>query len=128
MWLTQRDMSELFQTTPQNITQHIAAIFEEGELVESATCKGYLQVQMVGNREVLRVREAVKEPNCFGGTGVTLRNLQRRRISGLSPKKIAQSAWQLTKRVNRINYAQMPSPQGSGSLIAFRFRMSVTDF
>ena len=50
VWLSQRDMAELFQSTPQNITQHIAAIFEEGELVESATCKDYLQVQTEGTR------------------------------------------------------------------------------
>lgn len=57
VWLTQRDMAELFQTTPQNITQHIAAIFDEGELSESATCKDYLQVQIEGNREVQRARK-----------------------------------------------------------------------
>jgi len=54
VWLTQREMAELFQTTPQNITQHIAAIFEQGQLIESATCKDYLQVQREGNREVQR--------------------------------------------------------------------------
>ncbi len=57
VWLTQRGMAELFQTTPQNITQHIAAIFEEGELAELATCKDYLQVQIEGNREVQRTRK-----------------------------------------------------------------------
>ncbi len=54
VWLSQRDMAELFQTTPQNITQHIAAIFEERELVEAATCKDFLQVQTEGKRQVRR--------------------------------------------------------------------------
>ena len=45
VWLTQTTMSELFQTTPQNITTHLKAIYKEGELGESATCKEYLQVQ-----------------------------------------------------------------------------------
>jgi len=31
VWLTQRQMSELFQTTPENITIHIKNIFSEGE-------------------------------------------------------------------------------------------------
>lgn len=54
VWLSQRDMAELFQTTPQNITLHIAAIYEEGELVEAATCKEYLQVRAEGARQVRR--------------------------------------------------------------------------
>jgi hypothetical protein len=31
-WLTQNALAELFQTTKQNISQHIKNIFEEGEL------------------------------------------------------------------------------------------------
>ena len=54
VWLTQKQMAELFQTTPQNITIHFKNIFEEGELVESATCKDYLQVQIEGKRKVER--------------------------------------------------------------------------
>ena len=53
-WLTQAQMADLFQTTPQNITLHLKAIFEEGELVEGATCKDYLQVQTEGKRQVKR--------------------------------------------------------------------------
>lgn len=45
VWLTQAAMAALFQTTPQNITQHIVAIYAEGELDETATCKPYLQVR-----------------------------------------------------------------------------------
>ena len=45
VWLAQAQMAELFQTTPQNITQHLRAIFAEGELTESATCKDDLQVR-----------------------------------------------------------------------------------
>ena len=39
VWLTQRQMSELFNTTPQNITIHLKNIFSENELDEEATCK-----------------------------------------------------------------------------------------
>ena len=45
VWLTQAQMAELFQTTPQNITLNLKAIFAEGELDEVATCKDYLQVR-----------------------------------------------------------------------------------
>lgn len=54
VWLTQKSMAELFQTTPQNITLHLKNIFEEEELQENATCKDFLQVQQEGNRMVER--------------------------------------------------------------------------
>jgi hypothetical protein len=54
IWLTQAQIAELFQTTPQNVTLHLKAIFAEGELAEEATCKDYLQVRLEGAREVSR--------------------------------------------------------------------------
>ena len=54
VWLSQALLAELFQTTPQNITQHIREIYEEKECTEKATCKEYLQVRREGNREVQR--------------------------------------------------------------------------
>jgi len=56
LWLTQAAMAELFQTTPQNITRHLKAIYADGELIEEATCKQYLQVQAEGSRKVSRRR------------------------------------------------------------------------
>jgi hypothetical protein len=54
LWLTQAQMAELFQTTPQNVTLHLKDIFAEGELNEAATCKPYLQVRQEGARQVAR--------------------------------------------------------------------------
>ncbi len=54
LWLTQAQIADLFQTTPQNITQHIKAIYEEGELSEDSTCKPLLQVRSEGGRQVKR--------------------------------------------------------------------------
>jgi len=54
IWLTQKAMSLLFDTSPQNITIHLKNIFESGELSESTTCKDFLQVQIEGKREVSR--------------------------------------------------------------------------
>jgi hypothetical protein len=54
-WLTQAQIAELFQTTPQNVTLHLKAIYAEGELDEVATCKDYLQVRQEGSREVSRL-------------------------------------------------------------------------
>lgn len=36
VWLNQQELAELFQTTKQNISKHIKAIFEDGELEELA--------------------------------------------------------------------------------------------
>jgi hypothetical protein len=54
LWLTQAQIAELFEVTPQNVTLHLKAIFAEGELAEAATCKDYLQVRFEGGREVTR--------------------------------------------------------------------------
>lgn len=50
LWLTQAQMAELFEAISQNVTLHLKSISAEGELVESATCKGYLQVRLEGER------------------------------------------------------------------------------
>ena len=52
--LTQNKMAELFDTTPQNITQHLKNIYAESEVDQTATCKDFLQVQKEGEREVKR--------------------------------------------------------------------------
>ena len=57
VWLTQKAMGLLFDTTPQNITIHLKNIFESGELDEEATCKEFLQVQLEGKREVSRYQK-----------------------------------------------------------------------
>jgi hypothetical protein len=57
LWITQKTMSELFQTTPQNITLHLKNIYHEGELSEVSTCKEFLQVQKEGNRFVERTQK-----------------------------------------------------------------------
>jgi len=45
LWATQQQMAELFQTTKQNISLHIANIYKEVELEEQATVKDFLTVQ-----------------------------------------------------------------------------------
>lgn len=55
VWLTQADMARLFDTTAQNITLHIKALYADGELNELATCKNYLQVRNEGERSVERL-------------------------------------------------------------------------
>ena len=50
VWLTQAQMTELFQTTRNNITLHIRNIFKEGELDENSVCKESLHTAAVGKK------------------------------------------------------------------------------
>ncbi len=54
LWLSQKAMAELFQTTKQNVSLHLQNAFEEGELPVDATVKQYLTVQIEGTRQVSR--------------------------------------------------------------------------
>ena len=54
VWLNQLQIAELFQTTKQNISKHIKAILEDGELSEDSTVNYQLTVQKEGNREIER--------------------------------------------------------------------------
>ena len=54
VWLTQAQMADLYQTSPQNITLHIQGIYDDQELPEEATCKPFLQVRQEGQRQVQR--------------------------------------------------------------------------
>ncbi len=54
LWLTQKAIGELFNTTRNNITMHINEIYDSYELNESLTSKKFLLVQNEGNRQVKR--------------------------------------------------------------------------
>ena len=60
VWLTQQELAELFQTSKQNISKHIKAIFEDGELSEEATVNYKLTVQNEGNIRATKQRPLVK--------------------------------------------------------------------
>ena len=54
IWMSQKNIARLYDTTPQNITQHIQNIYADEELLRESTCKNYLQVQREGTRDVFR--------------------------------------------------------------------------
>ena len=54
VWLSQKQMAELFGCTVENIIFHLQNIFKSGELSEKPTTKDYLAVQKEGNREINR--------------------------------------------------------------------------
>jgi hypothetical protein len=54
LWLTQREMAELFDVTTDNVGLHLKNIFEDGELSREATTEDSSVVQIEGSREVKR--------------------------------------------------------------------------
>jgi len=54
VWLSQQQMSDLFQTSRTNVVEHIKNIYEEEELDENSTCRKFRQVRTESNRTVTR--------------------------------------------------------------------------
>jgi len=54
LWLTQNQIAEIYDTTQQNIDQHIRNIYNDKELSSESTYKKFLLVQTEGSRQVKR--------------------------------------------------------------------------
>jgi hypothetical protein len=50
VWLTQQHMAGLFQTTKQNVGQHLKNIFEEGELAQESVVKDFFTTAPDGKK------------------------------------------------------------------------------
>ncbi|MCL2529003.1 MAG: virulence RhuM family protein [Coriobacteriia bacterium] len=57
MWMTQKQMGELFEVDRSVVTKHLANVYSEGEIEKSSTSAKFAQVQLEGNREVTRAVE-----------------------------------------------------------------------
>jgi hypothetical protein len=55
VWLSQRQMAELFDVSPDNISLHLKNIYADGELRREATAEESSVVQIEGGREVRRM-------------------------------------------------------------------------
>ncbi len=77
VWLTQRQMAELFGTTPENVLIHLGNVFSDKELDETATTKDFLVVQTEGRR---RVRRQTKHYNLDAIISVGYRINSRRGV------------------------------------------------
>ncbi|WP_215905082.1 hypothetical protein [Treponema phagedenis] len=64
VWLNQAEIAKLFQMSKQNVSKHIIAIFEDGELEEEVTVNYKLTVQNEGSRQVER-RVSLEEIKCI---------------------------------------------------------------
>ena len=54
IWMSQRNISELYQVSKSSISEHVKHIFEDGDLTAEATVRNFRTVQTEGNREVVR--------------------------------------------------------------------------
>lgn len=54
IWLTQKQIIELFQSSKSNISEHIKHIFQSQELRKESTVRKFRTVQKEGKREVQR--------------------------------------------------------------------------
>ena len=77
VWLTQRQMAQVFDTTPENVLMHLRNIFASGELEAEATSKEFLAVRTEGRR---RVRRTLKHYNLDAIISVGYRVNSRRGV------------------------------------------------
>ncbi|MFT4205334.1 MAG: RhuM family protein [Chitinophagaceae bacterium] len=63
VWLTQKQMAELFDSNRVAITQHIGNIFKEGELDEKVVCKDFLHTTQYGVIQGKAQEKSVKYKN-----------------------------------------------------------------
>lgn len=54
VWLSQAQMATLFNKSRSTITEHIANVYDEGELIQDRTSRKFRQVRQEGNRTVER--------------------------------------------------------------------------
>ena len=50
VWLTQEQLAQIYDTTQQNISQHVINIYMDKELADEATHKKFLLVRQEGSR------------------------------------------------------------------------------
>ena len=88
VWLTQRQMAEVFDTSTDNVGLHVKNIFQDGELEEKATAEDFSVVQIEGNR---RVRRNLKHYNLDAIISVGYRVNSKRGVRfrhGLNPQSV----------------------------------------
>ena len=106
VWLTQQQMADLFETTPQNITTHIRNLYNEGELDINPTCKDSLQVRMEGNRKIKRVQKYYNLDVIIsvGYRVKSLRGTQFRQWANRVLKEYLLKGYSANQRIERLEH------------------------
>ena len=131
VWLSQAQMTELFQSTKQNISLHINNIYNEGELQKESTVKECLTVQIEGKRQVQR-KITIYNLDVIISVGYRVKSKQGTQFRIWATKvlkdyllkgyainnrmnRIEDNVGQLTKKVNEIDLqlnTNLPPKQG----------------
>lgn len=106
VWLTQAQMAELFETTPQNITIHIRNMYKEGELDLKSTCKDFLQVRTEGKRIVNRIQKIYNLDVIIsvGYRVKSLRGIQFRQWANRVLKEYLLKGYSVNQRFERLEH------------------------
>jgi hypothetical protein len=83
VWLTQQLMAELFQTTKQNISQHLKSVFAEGELVQNSVVKDFFTTAADGKNYATRFYNLVEQYLVFA-TGQAMRRIPMKMADWIS--------------------------------------------
>ena len=109
VWLTQAQMTELFQTTKQNVSLHINNIFKEGELDSKATVKEYLTVQHEGKRTVRR-KVKYYDLDVIISVGYRVKSIRGTRFRQWATSVLRDyliKGYAINQRIREENYQQM---------------------
>lgn len=109
VWLTQAQMTELFQTTKQNISLHINNIFKEGELDSKATVKEYLTVRHEGKRTVRR-KVKYYDLDVIISVGYRVKSIRGTRFRQWATSVLRDyliKGYAINQRIREENYQQM---------------------
>ena len=104
VWLTQQQMTILFETTKQNVSLHIGNIFKEGELQPDSTVKEYLTVQNEGGRTIKRTQKYYNLDVIIsvGYRVKSLRGTQFRQWANRVLKEYLLKGYSVNQRVERL--------------------------
>jgi len=84
VWLTQKLIGVLFEVTVPTVSEHLAYIYQQGELTKEATIRKFRIVQKEGNRDVSRNVDFYRT-GCSNRTLISRSNDCWKRTEGKGP-------------------------------------------
>lgn len=104
IWLTQKQIVTLFDSSKANISEHIKNIFQTGELDKEATVRNFRTVQKEGNRTVTRelIHYNLDMIISIGYRVNSIRGTQFRIWANKVLKDYLLRGYSLNKRMNRL--------------------------
>lgn len=100
LWLTQRQIAELFEKSPPTINEHLKNIYDEGELDPASTIRKFRTVAMDGTRSVERLLEEFTDSTKLISSLIVLSGTKKRNY-------LLNNNFLISSQIDmRINYAK----------------------